>query len=100
MLTAVFKKKVTPKNGNKPFNKYITTLHNRNGEPVYCDVHFTGDAGTPTKFPCNIEFRKQDANLQTRTINEGTENERTVHNLWISRFKESEYIDSSLDEFE
>lgn len=98
MQTAIFKKKVTPRNGNKPFTKFITTLHNKDGEPVYCDVHFSEEYGQPKNFPCMITFDKSTANLQTRTLNKGKENERIIHNLWINQFTESEYIDHSLDD--
>lgn len=106
MEFTVFKKKVTPKNGNKPFTKYVTTLTNKvTGEKVYCDVHFPDDVAKPSKFPCVLTVDKANANLSHKTFHkgevreDGTSAEYTVNNLWVNAFTESEYTDTSLDEF-
>lgn len=99
MKTTVFRKKVTPRNGNNVFYKYVTTLTSKKNDKVYCDVHFENN-NIPKNFPCIVEFDKKDANISHRTINKGTENERVINNLWIKDYIESEYIDESLDDFD
>lgn len=105
MIITVFKKKVTPKNGNKPFNKYITTLTNKQGESIYTEIRFADGVTIPSTFPCVVEIEKSKANLSTKTnkvTNEqGEEKEFTRHTLWVNEIKSvSEYIDHSLDDFE
>lgn len=105
MTITLFRKKVTPKNGNKPFNKYITTLTNKQGENVYCDVRFNDGVDLPKEFPCIIEIDKKNANMSiknnTVTDEQGEEKTYIRHTLWINAIKKvSPYIDHSLDDFE
>lgn len=105
MTITLFRKKVTPKNGNKPFNKYITTLTNKQGENVYCDVRFNDGVDIPKQFPCIIEVDKKNANMSTKnntvTNEQGEEKIYTRHTLWINEIKKvSPYVDHSLDDFE
>lgn len=105
MTITLFRKKVTPKNGNKPFNKYITTLTNKQGENVYCDVRFNDGVDIPKQFPCIIEVDKKNANMSTKnntvTNEQGEEKTYTRHTLWINEIKKvSPYVDHSLDDFE
>lgn len=105
MIITLFRKKVTPKNGNKPFNKYITTLTNKQGENIYCDVRFAETVSIPNTFPCVVEVEKNKANLSTKNntvIDEqGEEKTYTRHTLWINEIiSVREYVDHSLDDFE
>lgn len=99
MIANIFKKTVTPKNGNKPFTKLITTLTDKEGNKIYCDVHFTDDC-KPHYFPCTIEFTKGQANISTKTIHRGQDNEYTVNNLWVNDCVAREFEDHSLDDFD
>lgn len=106
MTITLFRKKVTPKNGNKPFNKYITTLTNKQGENIYCDVRFQEGVQIPSDFPCVIEIAKNKANLSTKnnTVTDektGEEKSYTRHTLWVNEIASvGEYVDHSLDDFE
>lgn len=106
MKISVFKRKITPKNGNKTFTKYVTTLTNKQGEKIYCDVVFSEGIATPNTFPCNIEFEKTKANLSRKVKNytdkdTGEIKEYTRNTLWINEISNvTDYIDHSLDDFE
>lgn len=106
MKITVFRKKVTPRNGNNPFNKYVTTLVNKEGENVYADVVFEDGVKIPDNFPVVLEIEKRNANLNTKQIpfkdeKTGEEKEFTRRTLWIKAISGmSEYIDTSLDDFE
>lgn len=106
MIFTVFRKKVTPKNGNKPFNKYVTTLTDKDGEKTYCDVMFDETISKPSEFPCVVEVEKKNANLSTKTrdyTDEKTGETKTYtrNTLWIKAIKNvSEYVDTSLDNFD
>lgn len=105
MKFTIFRKKVTPKNGNQQFYKYVTTLTSKTGEAFYCDVRFTNDCQIPAKFPVIVITDKRNANLTkkpyTYTNNDGQEVEAQRYTLWVSAIDSTEeYIDSSLDDFE
>lgn len=106
MQITVFRKKVTPRNGNKPFNKYVTTLVNKEGKNVYTDVVFEDGVKIPDNFPVVLEIEKKSANLNIKRIpykNEktGEEKEFTRRTLWIKAISgTSEYVDNSLDDFD
>lgn len=106
MTITVFRKKVTPKNGNKPFNKYVTTLTKKDGTSVYADVMFEESVTVPTVFPTVLDVDKKNANLSTKRgsyTDEKTAEVKEIerHTLWIKAInKVSEYIDKSLDDFE
>lgn len=106
MTITVFKKKVTPKNGNKPFNKYITTLTNKQGESIYTEIRFADGVTIPKDFPCVLDIEKSKANLskKSNTVTDketGKEKTYTRYTLWVNEIeKVSEYIDHSLDDFE
>lgn len=104
MTLTVFRKKVTPKNGNKPFNKYITTLTNKNGETFYTEVRFADGCTIPKEFPCVVDIDKKKANFTTKhntvTDENGEEKTYTRYTLWVNEIsKVSEYVDHSLDDF-
>lgn len=105
MTLTVFRKKVTPKNGNKPFNKYITTLTNKSGENIYTEIRFNDGCEIPKEFPCVIDVDKKKANLSTKhnkvVDDDGNEKVYTRYTLWINEIQKiSEYIDHSLDDFD
>lgn len=106
MKISVFRRKITPKNGNKTFTKYVTTLTNKQGDNLYCDVVFSEGIATPNTFPCVVEFNKEKANLSRKkkeyTDNNTGERKEYVRNtLWINEISNvSEYVDHSLDDFE
>lgn len=106
MTITIFRKKVTPHNGNKPFNKYVTTLTNKAGEKVYADVMFEDGCTKPADFPCVIEIEKKNANLSSKTREytddlTGETKEFTRNTLWVKDIKAvHEYVDTSLDDFE
>lgn len=105
MKATIFKKKVTPRNGNKPFNKYVTTLVKKTGDKVYCDVMFEDGVTIPATFPAVVTIEKTDANLSTRVNtyvdDDGNEKEFTRNTLWVKKIKKVEpFVDTSLDDFE
>lgn len=106
MKINVFKKKVTPKNGNKQFIKYVTTMVKKDGTNVYCDVSFGEGVDIPKEFPCVVVFDRTKANLSAKkrdyTDKEtGEIKEYTRRTLWINEIQAVEnYIDHSLDDFE
>lgn len=103
MTINVFAKKRTTKDGSKSFYTYITKLVKKDGSTITASVKFPED-NTPKadEFPLTITFDKADANMSSKAI----ENEETgevigeSHNLWLKKYTKSEYIDTSLDDFE
>lgn len=105
MRITVFKKKVTPRNGNKPFYKYVTTLTKKDGTRTYCDVKFDAKVSIPAEFPVVIEFNKNKANMSytnfAYTDSDGNEKTGTRYSLWVTEIENLyEYVDNSLDDFE
>lgn len=106
MEITVFRKKINPVNGNKPFTKFVTTLTNKStGEIVYCDVRFDESVEVPKTFPCVITIDKKNANLSHRTkeyTDEKTGETKEYHRntLWIKAIDSvAEYVDNSLSDF-
>lgn len=106
MQITVFRKKVTPRNGNKPFFKYVTTMTKKDGEKVYADVMFEDGVTIPSTFPCVIDLDKKQANLNSKDIDytdekTGEEKNFIRNTLWVKGYNNiSEYIDTSLDDFD
>ena len=102
MEITVFAKSKTTKEG-KPFSTYFGKLTKKDGSEISTEIKFTQDAGTPSKFPCNIIVNHEDANLTEKNVTytkDGVEKEAIQRRLWISAWREGqEYIDHSLDEF-
>lgn len=104
MIITVFRKKITPKNGSKSFNKYVTVLTDKDGNTYYCDVKFRESVTKPQEFPCNVEIDKSHANFTSRkqivTDSDGNDKEYTRNTLWINEIANiTPYIDHSLDNF-
>lgn len=103
MTINVFAKKRTTKDGSKSFYTYISKLTKKDGSLLTVSVKFPED-NTPKadEFPLTISFDKADANLSTKTIeNEETgEVLGTSSTLWLKKYTKSEYVDTSLDDFE
>lgn len=103
MKVNIFGKKMTTKDGKKTFFTYFTTLTKKDGSECRCKVKFREVAGSPKNLPCSIEFDRKDANLSDEYYKseiDGVEIEKSSKVLWVSKFKECEYVDKSLDEFE
>lgn len=103
MKINLFGKKCTTKDGKKTFFSYFATLTRKDGTEMKVNVKFREECGQPKTVPCVIEFNKKTGNLSTETYEkevDGLKVEETKNVLWISAFKESEYIDKSLDDFE
>lgn len=104
MKITIFGKKMTTKDGKKTFFSYFSTLVKKDGSELKCKVKFREEAGYPKNLPCIIEFDKKDANLSDEKCivkdANGIEVESISKVLWVSKFKESEYVDHSLDDVE
>lgn len=103
MKITVFAKKKTTKEG-KPFFTYLSTIK-KAGEPVTVQVKFTDEAGhpKPDECPCNIEFRKEDANIATRRATVDHDGVPVINEyltLWVSAWEYSKdiYVDHSMDD--
>ena len=100
----LFGKKCTTNDGKKTFFRYFANLKKNDGTELPVSVKFRDECGNPKNVPCVITIDKKDANLSKDkyivTDEEGIEIEKTKDVLWISAFKESEYVDHSLDDFE
>ena len=103
MQITVFAKRRQTKEGKTFFN-YLSTLTDREGKQIPCQVKFRDSAGTPKPEMCpmNIIFNKGDANMTTREYTDPETAEiRKAHVLWISAWNEGEtYVDHSLDNFD
>ena len=101
-ITIYAKKRQT--NEGKTFYNYLSTLTDRNGNDIPCQVKFREGAGNPRpeQCPMNIAFDKADANLTTREYTDATTAEiRKAHVLWVSKWNPGEeYVDHSLDDFD
>lgn len=103
MEITIFAKKRKTKDG-KSFYSYLTTLTRKNGENLTTQVKFREDCGSPKAdlCPMNIVVEKGKANLSSKDfIREDTGETCKSFTLWVSEWaKGSEYIDTSLDDFE
>lgn len=99
---------MTTKDGKNTFYNYYGKIK-KAGEDLTVTVKFTQDTHLPSKVPCVIEFEKKDGSLAEKmekytTTDEETgfevEKEVLRRTLWISKYTESEYIDTSLDDVE
>ena len=103
MKIDVFGKKRTTKDGKK-FYIYSTKLKKKDGTEVYTQVKFREECGNPKKVPCTIEFDKKNANYSEHNEIYADAEGNIVNNirreLWISNYTESDYIDTSMDDFE
>lgn len=104
MKFILFGKKCTTTDGKKTFFRYFTTLTKKDGTEFSVSVKFRDECGNPKNLPCTITINKSDANLSKEKYTvidaDGIEIEKCKDVLWISQFKETEYIDHSLDDFE
>lgn len=103
MELTIFAKKRTTEEG-KSFYSYITTLTKKDGEKQTVGVRFREECGQPKgdTCPCNIIVEKGNANLSTKSfIREDTGEVAESLTLWVKAWeKGSEYVDTSLDEYE
>ena len=102
MKIDVFGKKHTTEDGKK-FYTYLTKLKKKDGTEVTAQVKFREECGNPKKLPCTIEFDKRDANYDEYEDSYFSENGTEVpilrRVLWVSKYIESEYIDTSMNDF-
>ena len=104
MQATIFAKKVQKKDGTS-FKRYITKLTKADGTEVIMNVKFREECRVPANCPCNIVFKKSDANfsekVQKYTDNKtGEEKESVSKTLWINAWSQGEpYVDTSMDEF-
>jgi len=103
MKITVFAKKKQTREG-KTFYSYLSTIK-KAGEPITVSVKFTDEAGhpQPAECPCNIEFRKEDANLASRKVTVDRDGVPVVNEystLWINEWEYSadKYVDHSMDD--
>lgn len=104
MKMNVFGKKGISKDG-RAFMTYLGKLTKKSGEEVTVQVKFREEVGNPKNVPCVIEFDKSAANYTEKNVTyvdqEGLEQVATRKTIWISgSYKESEFIDTSMDDFE
>lgn len=95
MKITVFGKKKTSKEGRE-FTSYFSKLTNKDGEEIGVTVKFRKECGYPSTVPVILEFDKKTANITTEVTDDGS----VFQTLWITEFKESDYVDHSLDDFE
>lgn len=103
MRIDVFGRTCVSKKTGKPFIVYSAKLKNKNDEEVFVNVKFKSECGQPMKVPCTIVVNKEDCNLATKTeryTDNTTQEEKEVTKctLWVSKFNEEVYIDTSLDD--
>lgn len=103
MKITVFGKKRTTADGKK-FTAYFGKLTKKDGSEITTQIKFREEAGVPSTVPCVIECEKTDMNY-TEKVKKYTdketqeEKETTERTLWVARFNEEEYIDTSMDDF-
>lgn len=103
MELAIFSKRRQTKDG-KPYFIYIARMVKKTGEVIPCRVKFRDEAGSPRAESCpmNIVINKDDCNMaKTEYVREDTGEVGTSYTLWVTKWeKGSDYVDTSLDEFD
>lgn len=104
MRIDVFAKNLTSKDG-RPFKTYSGKLTNKSGDEVFVNIKFREDAGKPLNNPCTIVVDKAGCNLvekkeQYTDKDTGEVKEAIRRTLWVSKFNEEEFIDTSLDDYD
>lgn len=103
MKAEIFGKKRQTEDGKK-FYTYLTKLKKKDGTEVTAQVKFREECGNPKKLPCTIEFDKKDANYNeiedSYVTEDGIEVPILRRVLWVSKYIEKEYVDTSMDDFE
>ena len=101
MMTAIFAKRKKRDDG-RDFYVFLGRLYKKNGECIPVTVKFRDGvpAPAPKDCPMNIEFKKENGNLSSRTYEQDGEL-RTAWTLWLNDWKPGPaYVDDSLDDFE
>lgn len=103
MEISIFAKKRTAGDG-KTFYSYLSTLTRKDGTTQTVSVKFRDECGhpKPEECPMNIVVEKSAANIAKSTFTrEDTGEVATSYTMWVSAWaKGSEYVDTSMDEFE
>ena len=103
MKNDVFGKKHTTEDGKK-FYTYLSKMKKKDGTEVTVNVKFREECGKPYQLPCTIEFDKKDANyneIEDSYVSEAGEEVPILRRiLWVSKYTESEYVNTSMDDFE
>lgn len=103
MELSIFAKKRQTREG-KSYNIYVARMPKKNGEVIPVRVKFREEAGVPRAESCpmNIIINKEDCNMaKTEYVREDTGEVGTSYTLWVTKWqKGSDYVDTSLDEFD
>lgn len=99
MTITVFAK-TSHNNEGKTFISYSGRMTNKSGEVISMGIKFKQPCNGPTKDQCpvNINFKREDANLQERYDDK---TDRVYKTLWVSAYEIGDaYVDHSLDDFD
>lgn len=103
MELSIFSKKRQTREG-KSYNIYVARMPKKNGEIIPVRVKFREEAGVPRAESCplNIVINKEDCNMaKTEYVRDDNGEVGTSYTLWVTRWqKGSDYVDTSLDEFD
>lgn len=105
MKITVFSRKAKTNDG-RTFNVFVSSLDKSDGTSQYVTVRYSGKDKNKdfdsSKCPYIIEFKKEDANLSSKSFEDKkTGEKRKNFTLWIKDYTVSEekFIDHSLDDF-
>ena len=105
MKITVFSRKAKTNDG-RVFNVFVSSLNKNDGTSQYVTVRYSGKDKNKefdsTKCPYIIEFKKEDANLSSKSFEDKkTGEKRKNFTLWIKDYNISDevYVDHSLDDF-
>lgn len=96
----VFAKKRNTKEGRE-FTSYLAQLTKKDGTTQTMSVKFKDDGPALEDCPMNIEVERSDMNISKRNYETEDGEQAISYTLWVKKWSEgSQWIDSSLDEFE
>lgn len=105
MKITVFCRKAKTNDG-RAFNIFVSSLNKNDGTSQYVTVRYSGKDKNkeldPIKCPYIIEFKKEDANLSSKSFEDKkTGEKRKNFTLWLKDYTVSEekFVDHSLDDF-
>ena len=102
MEITIYTKKKTTREG-RPYHVFLSTLPRKDGTEVIVEVKFRRDVQPPKPEDCpmNIEIDRAVASVSKRpyTAKDGTQ--AVAYTMWVGEWtRGSEYVDTSLDEFD
>lgn len=105
MKITVFSRRAKTNDG-RTFSVFVSSLNKNDGTSQYVTVRYSGKDKNkdfdPAKCPYIIEFKKEDANLSSKSFEDKkTGEKRKNFTLWIKDYTVSEekFVDHSLDDF-